>query len=169
MGDGGSSPSPFIAEEGQPTPPTITCNDGFPCMSQGLVKSGSCRGSVGKRRCSHPLNRHVSTKVARFEGPRRSALDPLASPRSQARARLGPGGYYRRSGNGGPQTCLPVAHGVAVLAGPYGPCSSTRNQDPREGPSLARWTTQDLLRSGLTRLPHKERRYQGGANLARLS
>ena len=27
--------------------------------------------------------------------------------------RLGPGGYYRHSGNGGPQTCLPVACGLA--------------------------------------------------------
>ena len=37
----------------------------------------------------------------------------MASPRSQARARLGPGGYCRRSGNGGPQTCLPAAHSEA--------------------------------------------------------
>ena len=35
---------------------------------------------------------------------------PLASPRSQVRARLGPGGYCRCSGNGGTQTCLPAAH-----------------------------------------------------------
>ena len=35
--------------------------------------------------------------------------------------------------------------------------------------TLARRMTQDLLRSGLTRLPREERRYQGGANLARLS
>ena len=34
--------------------------------------------------------------------------------------------------------------------------------------TLARWTTQDLLRSGLTSLPCEEWRYQGGANLARL-
>ena len=34
---------------------------------------------------------------------------------------MGPGGYCRRSGNGGPQTCLPAAHGVALQAGPYGP------------------------------------------------
>ena len=37
----------------------------------------------------------------------------MASPRSQARAHLGPGGYYRCSGNGGPQTCLPAAHSEA--------------------------------------------------------
>ena len=38
---------------------------------------------------------------------------PFTSPLSQVRARLGPGGYCRRSGNGGPQTCLPTACGVA--------------------------------------------------------
>ena len=43
------------------------------------------------------------------------------------------------------------------------------NQDLREGLSLARRTTQDLLRSGLARQAHEERRYQGEANLTRLS
>ena len=43
------------------------------------------------------------------------------------------------------------------------------NQDPREGPSLTRQTTQDLLRSGLARQAREEWRYQGGANLARHS
>ena len=45
MGDGGSAPSPFIARGGQPAPPTITGNDGFPCMSQGLVKAFGARGA----------------------------------------------------------------------------------------------------------------------------
>ncbi|EMS47177.1 hypothetical protein TRIUR3_07577 [Triticum urartu] len=38
---------------------------------------------------------------------------PLASPQSQARARLGPRGYCRRPVNGGTQTCLHAARGVA--------------------------------------------------------
>ena len=46
-------------------------------------------------------------------GPAALRTCPLSSPRSQARARLGPGGYCRRFGNGGPQTCLPAASGVA--------------------------------------------------------
>ena len=92
---------------------------------------------------------------------------PLASPRSQARARLGPGGYCRCPGNGGPQTCLPAANGVALQAGPYGPSSSTSTQDPHEGPSLARRTTQYLHRSGLTRLAREGWRDQGQTNLAR--
>ena len=42
-------------------------------------------------------------------------------------------------------------------------------QDPREGPSLARRTTQDLLKSGLARQAREGRRDQGKANLARSS
>ena len=67
----------------------------------------------------------------------------------------------RRPGNGGPQTCLPVAHGVAPLAAPYGPSSPANTQDPREGPSLTRRMMQDLLRGGLTRLAREGRRDQG--------
>ena len=79
----------------------------------------------------------------------------------------GPKPVCRRSGNGGPQTCLPAGHGVAPLAAQYDPSSPTNAQDPREGPSLARRTTQDLLRSSVTRPAHEGRRDQGQANLAR--
>ena len=34
-------------------------------------------------------------------------------------------------------------------------------KDPPEGPSLTRRTTQDLLRSVLTRMPHEKQRNQG--------
>ena len=67
----------------------------------------------------------------------------------------------------GPQTFLPAAHGVALQAGPYIPSSPTSIQDPREGPSLARRTTQDLLGSGFTKLAREGQRDQGKANLAR--
>ena len=50
-------------------------------------------------------------------------------------------GYCRRSGNGGTQTCLPAAHGVAPSTAWYGPTLSTTTQDPREGPGLARRMT----------------------------
>ena len=73
----------------------------------------------------------------------------------------------RRLGNGGPQTCLPTAHSVAPPAALYGPSSPANTQDPREGPSLARRTTQDLLGGGLTRLAREGRRDQGKANLMR--
>ena len=69
----------------------------------------------------------------------------------------------------GPQTCLPAAHSVAKLAGRTAHLHQQGIQDPREGPSLARRMTQDLLWSGLARQAHEERRYQGGANLTRLS
>ena len=49
----------------------------------------------------------------RLLGPAALHTCPFASLLSQVRARLGPGGYCRRSGNGGPQTCLPAACGVA--------------------------------------------------------
>ena len=75
MSDGGSAPLPIHSRRRPTSTPTITGNDGFPCISQGHVKSGSCRGSMGKRRCPHPINRHASTKVAGYWGPRRSALD----------------------------------------------------------------------------------------------
>ena len=79
-----------------------------------------------------------------------------ASLHGQVRARLGPGGYCRRSGNGGPQTCLPAACGVAQRGAQHGPSSPTQTQDPREGPSLAGRTTRSFLRHGLIRLAHEE-------------
>ena len=54
----------------------------------------------------------------------------------------------RRSVNGGAQTCLPAACGVAQVVAQCGPSSSTQAQDPREGPGLAGWTTGSFLRHG---------------------
>ena len=70
--------------------------------------------------------------------------------------RLGPGGYCRRSGNGGPQTCLPAACGMAQAVAQYEPSLSTQVQDPREGPSLAGRTTWSFLRHGHIRLACEE-------------
>ena len=92
----------------------------------------------------------------RLLGPAALRTCPLASPRSQVRARLGPGGYCRRPGNGGPQTCLPTGHGVAPPTALYGPSSPANTQDPREGPSLVGQTTQGFLGGGLTRRAHEE-------------
>ena len=89
-------------------------------------------------------------------GPTALRTCPFASPLSQVQARLGPGGYCWRSGNEGPQTCLPAACGVAQRGAQHGPSSSTQTQDPREGPSLAGRTTQGLLRGGLTRQAREE-------------
>ena len=92
----------------------------------------------------------------RLLGPAALRSCPSASLHGQVRARLGPAGYCRRSGNGGPQTCLPAACGVAQKGAQRGPSSSTQTQDPREGPSLAGWTTWSFLRRGLIRLAHEE-------------
>ena len=59
MGNGGSAPLPIDSRRRPTSIPTIKGNDGFPCMSQGLVNSGSCRGSMGKRRRPCLMNRHA--------------------------------------------------------------------------------------------------------------
>ena len=96
------------------------------------------------------------TRGHRLLGPTVLRSCPSASLHGQVRARLGPGGYCRRSGNGGPQTCLPAAYGVAQRGAQHGPSSPTQTQDPREGPSLAGRTMQSFLRHGLTRLAREE-------------
>ena len=92
----------------------------------------------------------------RLLGPAMLRTCPFASLLGQVRARLGPGGYCRCSGNGGPQTCLPAACGVAQRGAQQGPSSSAQAQDPREGPSLAGRTTRSFLRHGLVRMAHEE-------------
>ena len=92
----------------------------------------------------------------RLLGPAALRTCLFASLLSQVQARLGPGGYCRRSGNGGTQTCLPAACGVAQGVAQYGPSSSTHAQDPREGPSLTGRTTGGFLRHGLVRLAREE-------------
>ena len=92
----------------------------------------------------------------RLVGPVALCSCPSASLHGQVRARLAPGGYCRCSGNGGPQTCLPAACGMAQRGAQHGPSSPTQTQDPREGPSLVGRTTRSFLRHGLIRLAHEE-------------
>ena len=92
----------------------------------------------------------------RLLGPAALRTCPFASLLSQVRARLGPGGYCRHSGNGGPQTCLPAACGVAQAEAQCSPASSAQAQDPREGPSLMGRTTGSFLRSSLIRKAREE-------------
>ena len=75
----------------------------------------------------------------------------------------------RRSGNGGPQTCMPAACGVAQRGAQHDPSSPTQTQDPREGPGLAGRTTRSFLRHGLIRLAHEgaERSRRGTSRGAR--
>ena len=96
------------------------------------------------------------TQSRRLLGPAALRSCPSTSLHGQVRARLGPGGYCRCSGNGGPQTCVHVACGVAQKGAQRGPSSPTQTQDPREGPSLTGRTTRSFLRHGLVRLAHEE-------------
>ena len=76
-------------------------------MSQGLVKSCSCRGSVGKRRRPRPINRHASTEAAGFWGPRCSELDPWHRREAKPERTLGPGATVGVLGTGVPRlACL---------------------------------------------------------------
>ena len=75
----------------------------------------------------------------------------------------------RCSGNGGPQTCLHAACGVAQVVAQYNPSSSTQAQDPREGPSLAGRMTQGFLRNSLTRQACEEAERSRQGYLARCS
>ena len=92
----------------------------------------------------------------RLLGPAVLRSCPSASLHGQVGERLGPGGYCRCSGNGGPQTCLPAACGMAQKGAQRGPSSPTQTQDPHEGRSLAGRTTRSFLRHGLVRLAHEE-------------
>lgn len=104
---GSPPPSSFIAGEGQPAIPTITGNDVFLCMHQGLVKSGSCQGSVGKRRHPRPINRHASREAAGCWGPRLSTLAPWLRLEAKYERALGPGATVGVLGMGVPRlACL---------------------------------------------------------------
>ena len=138
MGDGGSAPSPFIAGEGQPAPPRSQVMMVFPCMSQGLVKSGSCRGGMGKRRRPRPINHHASTEATGYWGPRRSALDLWLRLEAKPEHALGPGATVGVLGTGVPRlACLrPMAWLCAWARMAH--LDQQGIQDPHEGPSLAR-------------------------------
>ena len=118
---------------------------------------------MGKRRRPRPINRHASTEDAGYWGPRCSALDLWLRLEANPERALGPGATVGVLGTGVPRlACLrPRAwlHQRPYTARLHQPTLKT----------LARRTTQDLLGSGHTRLPRKERRNQGKANLARLS
>ena len=102
------------------------------------------------------------TQSRRLLGPAALRSCPSTSLHGQVRARLGPGGYCRRSGNEGPQTCLPVAYSVAQRGPQHGPSSPTQTQDPRRGQALwggRRGASSGMASSGWLA---RRRRDQGG-------
>ena len=97
----GTRRSVLIAGEGQPSTSTIAGNHDPLCM-QGLVKSVQLprrRGEVEMPTSNQPPR---GAQGRRLLGPAALRTCPFASLLGQVRARLGPGGYCRRSGNGGP-------------------------------------------------------------------
>ena len=127
----GALRSVLIAGEGQPLAPTIAGNhDPFFCM-QGLIQSVQLprrRGEVETSTSNQPPR---GSQGRRLLGPAALRSCPFASLHGQVRARLGPGGYCRCSGNEGPQTYLPAAYGLwhGSRRGPARPIFI--NTDPR--------------------------------------
>ena len=102
----GARRSVLITGEGQPSAPTIAGNHDPLCM-QGLVRSVQLprlHGEVEAPTSSQPPR---GAQGRRLLGPAALRTCPFASPLSQVRSRLGPGGYCRCSGNGVPRlACL---------------------------------------------------------------
>ena len=134
----------LITGEGQPSASTIAGNhDRFLRVgTRQFVQLPRHRGGAEPPTSNQPP---CGARGRRLLGPAALRTCPFASLLSQVRARLGPGGYYRCSWNGGPQTCLPAACGVAQVGAQCGPASSGQAQDPREGPNLAGRTTGSLV------------------------
>ena len=151
----GARRSILITGDGQPTAPMIAGNYDPLCM-QGLVQSVQLPRRHGEVETPTSNQPPCGAQGRRLLGPAALHTCPFASLLGQVRARLGPRGYCRRSGNGGPQTCLPAACGVAQRGAQRGPSSPTQTQDPHEGPSLAGRTMWSFLRRGFVRLAHEE-------------
>ena len=118
---------------------------------------------MGKQRRPRPINRHASTEAAGFWGPRCSELDPWLCREDKPKRTMGPGATVGVLETGVPRpACLrPMAWLSQQAVRPIFINKASK--------TLAKRTTQDLHPSGLVREAHKERIYQGEANLTRLS
>ena len=83
-------------KEGKPGRVPLTCQ---------FMKLSRRRGEAGTPTYNQPPR---GAQGHRLSGPAALRTCPFASLLNQAQALLGPGGYCRCSGNGGPQTCLPA-------------------------------------------------------------
>ena len=93
-----------MGDGGQPAMPTITGNDGFSLHVAGTRQVGQLSRQRGEAETPTSNQSPRVDQGHMLLGPAALRTFPLALPRSQVRARLGPRGYCRRSGNGGPQT-----------------------------------------------------------------
>ena len=126
---------------------------------------------MGKWRLPRPVNRHASIKAAGYWGPWHSALALRLLLEAKPERGLGPGAS-RRSRNGGPQTCLPAAHGVGLPVAWYGSASTSTTPDPREaddiktstGAASLGWLPRsgDIYAKGTSRGAHDVRRDDQG-------
>ena len=128
----GARCSVLMAGEGQPPTSTIAGNHDPLCM-QGLVQSVQLPRRHGEVETPTSNQPPRGAQGRRLLGPMALRSCPSASLHGQVRARLGPGGYCRHSGNGGPQTCLPAACGVAQRGGPARPIFTNTNPRPSRG------------------------------------
>ena len=102
----GSRRSVHIAGGGQPSASMIIGNHDPFCM-QGLVKSCSCRGIMGKQGRPHPINCHAAPKAAGCWDPRRFALAHSLLCYAKSGRALGPGATVGVLGMGVPRlACL---------------------------------------------------------------
>ena len=62
MGRGSTRSHVYSQEKVNRRPPTISSNDDPFCMQHAVVKSSSCRGSMGKRSPPRPISRHASSR-----------------------------------------------------------------------------------------------------------
>ena len=128
----GTRRSVLIAGGGQPSASTIVGNNNrfLHARTCQVMRLPRHRGEAKTPTSNQSPRGAQGHKVL---GPAALRTCPFASLLSQARARLGPGGYCRCSGNGGPQTCLPVACGVAQVGAQHGPSSPTQDTRPSRG------------------------------------
>ena len=82
----------------------------------------------GKRTRGVPRHQaKVAISVQRDQDQKDGKTEVTMEPKTASDTSILHHAFCRRSRNGGPQTCLPAAHGVALRAGPYDPSSSTRH------------------------------------------
>ena len=166
MNGNGSRRSVLIAGGGQPSASTIADNHD-PFLHAGTCQVVRLPRRRGEAETPMSYQSPCGAQGRRLLAPAALRACPFASLLSQVRARLGPGGYCRRSGNECPQTCLPAACGVARVGAQCGPASPAQAQDPRKGPSLAGRTTGGFLRRSLIRQAREEAERSRQGHLAR--
>ena len=134
-------------------------NDGSKACARLFVSQGSCRYSAKKWRHQRPGGRRVSSLACRRLGPTALRAIFYGFAQKPTRVRLGPRGYYRRPGNGGTQTCLPAAQGVAHFDSQVRPSAGSLKTRPSREPRTREGSSAKTRGGiGLPRPPPERRR-----------